>query len=379
MRIFATNQDIGSAHAMIPALKLLQFEGVEISLFSTKEAPARQAFLAFPVSRVASDLERPQMELNQSLMGSILDEVRPNLVMVGIGTNPNGIEKLALRAAIDRGIPTVAIIESWPHLWLENYGVRDRDLYLTATRVLVFDNYSKECLLDFGFKTDQVLVTGNPANDELTIMKAERKQVGSAFRNELKIGNNDKIFSYMVTNNLERGQLDIDEGDPRWLGFKESTVIIEFLQAVEAAKLYLPVQGILRIKPGREREPLEKLVQKYSPETFIVGEECKDGRRVILASDVVVGTTSTMLQTASFLDVLSVSYLPNLCCPDPQFANGLGIIKVIKDDGGLTKFLIELAQAPEKILLERDALMSVLIQDNATRLVATAIKSMDNG
>ena len=379
MRIFATNQDIGSANAMVPALKLLQSEGIEISLFSSKEAPARQAFLSFSGSRISSDLERPQTELNQLLMGSILDEVRPNLVMVGIGTNPNGVEKLALRAAMDRGISTVVIVESWPHLWLANYGIRDRDLYLGATRVLVFDSLSRRRLLEFGFKADQVVITGNPENDELAVMMPKRIEIGRALRNELMIGDSERVFTYAVTNNLEWGRLDIEESDPRWLGFKESTVITEFLRAVEKAKLYQPLRGILRIKPGRERAPLEELVKKYSPDTVIVGEECRDGRQVILASDVVVGTTTIMLQTASFLDVLSVSYLPNLCRPDQQFANGLGIIKVIKSDGGLTKFLMDLAQDSERIRLEREALMPVLIQTNATRQVATAIKTMDNG
>ena len=170
MRIFATNHDIGSANAMIPALRLLQSEGIEISLFSSREAPARQAFLTILGSGIAGDLEHSQADLNQSLVGSIFDEVQPDLVIGGIGTNPNGCEKLALRAAIDRAISTVVIVESWPHLWLANYGSRDRDLYLAVNRVLVFDNFSKMRLLEFGFKADQVVVTGNPENDELAIM-----------------------------------------------------------------------------------------------------------------------------------------------------------------------------------------------------------------
>jgi hypothetical protein len=319
-------------------------------------------------------LERPHHELNPRVLGKLFDEIQPDLVLVGISTNPDGVEKLALKAAKERHIATLAMIETWPHLWLTNYGTRDLELYLAVTRLLVFDEISKMHLLEKGFKENQVIVTGNPENDELPVLVAKRAEIEKSFKNKLGIDNEDKIFTYAITNNLESGQLDIDENDCRWLGFKESTVVIEFLQAVEAARSYQPLRGIIRIKKGRERAPFEALIREYSPSTIIVGEEVKDSRHIILSSDVIVGTTTIMLQTAAFMGVFPISYMPNLSRPDPQFANRLGIIKVIAREGELRQFLPEIARDRKIIDVEKSILTSVSIPTDSTRRVAAAIE-----
>lgn len=363
MKLLATNSDVGSANAMIPALKRIAGEPESsVITVATAGSPAFQAFSMAGFNPIdTADTER------------LLEEKDPDVVLVGIGTGDQTVEKVVLLAAVLKRIPVVVVVESWPHLWLVNYGQRDIPLYLRAIKVLAFNQLSRQRFLDAGFSPSQIEVTGNPENDELPRMFSRRVEIAAELRRQFGIGPDDLVFTCAITNNLERGRLDIEENDPRWFGFRESEVVTEFLQAVAEAKLFRPVHAVIRIKPGRERAPLEELAAEHCPNSPIVGEECRDGRRVILASDMVVGTTTIMLQTASLLGVLPVCFYPRLTREDPQFANSLGIIKQVRGEGRLREFII--AATRPRIELERQALVSIDVPTGSTERVVKAIKS----
>lgn len=336
MKIFATNRDIGGTNAMAPALKRLAERGHEIIALAVKSEPAFLGFSAYLPVRMPEYYGFSVLDREAMLM--VLDRERLDLLLAGISTFPDASGRYALEAAGD-SIPTVVIVEAWPHLWLANYGERDLPLYREATRVLAFDELSKEKFVEVGFRPEQVVVTGNPENDVLAEMRRQRVEIGSEFRRQFEIPNNSLLFTYCVTNNLEKGTIDIFPGDPKWCGFYETDTLSEFLRSVEKVSCFTSVSAVVRVKPGRERGPIEALARCHCRTVKVIGEEMRDGRPILCASDLVVGTTTIMLQTASFLGVPAVSYMPNLCREDPVVANILGAVQALYLDRDLGRLI----------------------------------------
>jgi hypothetical protein len=368
--ILATNRDIGSANAMIPALKVLQEKRWNVITLAQRTTPAFEAFQRAglnPMSRTECGEEKA---ITAPSMNRVLNTEKPDVVFVGISSLEETSEKTALAAAVEKKIPTAVIIETWPHLWLANFGRRDFHLYRQASKILAFDARAKEKLVETGFEEKQIEVTGNPSNDVLQRLKQYKARIRRAFRMQFAISESALVLTYAITSSLQEGQLDIPRDDPRWLGFRESENVREFLKAAKQ------VQAILRIKPGRDSAPFQELAREYCPTARVIGSECKDGRNVILGSDVVIGTTTTMLQIASFLGVLAISYMPRLCRPDPQIANTLSVVKPLYGNGELHEVICQLIQSPELIGTLKGKCVQVDIPGNASERVAEALEAL---
>ena len=367
---------MGSAQAMVPALQELIRRGYEVVTFGVVDTPGYKVFSGAGFNPKSPN-NYGQTTLTQSSMFTCLTIENPDLVLVGIATpDGNSSEKLALGVATATGINTACIIEAWPHLYLENYAKRDFELYKMVDKFMVFDEISKARMIEAGFLADRVVVTGVPTNDQLTVLRGKKKEARREFREKFKIPEAALLFTYAVTMNVKPGEVDIPHDDPRYMGFEESDVVQEFLRSVCEANAARDVRAIIRIKPGRDPEPFIEFARSLFPGKLVVGSEHRDGNQIICASDVMVGTTTIMLQTAAFLGVFPVSYMPSLNRPDPQIANTLGVVRALYEEGDLRNLLLDVATGVVNLELAMSRLAQVNLPTNATTKVADCIVSL---
>lgn len=323
-RILALNHDIGSVLAMIPALKVLGHE-FEIIPIARPESPAFGAF-----KQAGFD---PMWDFPINTLDEVCRELQPALIVVGLSTTQQGPETvmLGLKAehALEKSIPIAFIYETWPHGWMDR--TEKVELYKTADRVLVFDNFSRDEFVRKGFRPAEVVVTGNPANDDLAAMAARSWEISQETRRKLGVREFETVLLYCTTNQDAPECNGKDASHPRFLGFTESQVMqliftfTAMAQMRDLSRGSLPCTLWVRLHPAQSREEVENLIKLTGAKATIIGKEWPDGRPLLLAADVVFGTVTMMLQLAAFLGRPAYSCLPNLIKEDTIFSNHLGI------------------------------------------------------
>lgn len=352
--IFATNHDMGSAQAMVPALRKLKEMGLEVVTSAIPEAPAFGVF-------TAAGFE-PKMPSFDSMF--LTD--RPDLVLVGISVNDQGSEKLVLRAALDAEVPTAFIVETWPHRWLEVYGARDLPLYTRADLAMLPDDVSCEHMVSMGFNRTALAATGNPSQDSFATFAKDRVRHRAEMRDRLRIPEEAVVIQWSVALDLDDPEQD-KPGHTEWSGFCEKDSIKEFLTAIREVNVEKPLRkvvGVIRQKPTHGSTLVRGLIRDICPEViFDNGRET--GIPLILASDIVCGPVTMMVQNAAMLGVPGVFYLPDLCKPDPMIANKIGFTipkytrgdlrRLIRDAGHTMNLVETLHKSVRPIHLPTDA------------------------
>ncbi|MDP3784910.1 MAG: hypothetical protein Q8R12_02435 [bacterium] len=380
MKIFVTNDNAGSAFAMVPALLRLKSEGVEIVAFAEEVAPAFAVF-----KKAGFEPMAPRAPLGLDSMAAIINREKPDLIFVGVSDVDNGSEKMAIQVAAGASIPMVAIVESWPHKWLQNFASRDIPLYQKADAILVVDGIAKRKMVEAGFSSEQIVVTGNPGNDDLPVLRKELPRYRREMREKLGLSEEDFVFVYLLTNDLDNDEKwreeernlrkEIGSLDPEWLGFQEKSVVKEFFAAVRDARHpNVEFRALIRQKRGYGRNKLDAVIKKFNPRAVVDTDGYLQGRATMLAADVVIGTTTLMMETAAFLGLPTVSYLPGVSIEkDPKPTNHLGITMPVREWGGLDKLIRSIAEQPaavRELVRNKEA----LLPEDATGNVADFLR-----
>lgn len=332
--ILAVNHDMSSVQAMIPALQVLK-EEFNVVPITWPDSPAYATFkqAGFEPQSFFESRYHPERLVKRLLFDLRLN---PILVLLGVSTTNDGPETSFLKFKdcnpLMDYIPFVCIYETWPHGWL---GREDkRELYrCAADRVLVFDHFSREEFVRNGFDAQKVMVTGNPANDDLATMAAKSVEIREKTRKKLGAGPYDTVLLYCTTNQDAPENSGRDASNPRFLGFTEREVMELIFGFSAVVQLHLdrdwvshPTRLWVRIHPAQPRAEVEELIKKSGVEATIIGQEWPDGRPLLVAADAVFGTVTMMLQLAAFLGRPAFSCLPHLTKVDPLFCNKLGIV-----------------------------------------------------
>ncbi len=392
--VFATNHDMGSAQAMIPALLALRQEGYEIRTFAQHQGPLPDdptdpfstpptgqpqtpAYEIFEAAGLAPTCLRSHKSLvcDANFMSRVFRAIDPSVVLVGVSTQDDGSEKAALIAAKQAKIPVVVIIESWPHRWLEAYGNRDAGLYQQADAILLPDEISRKHMLEYGFKSKQLFVTGNPAQDSFVGHTLKRDAYRAAMRQRLGISNEAVLVQWAVSLDLDDPAQDRPD-HPEWCGFSEVDSLTEFLRAMsslEGSGSPVDVRGVIRQKPTHGSARVRRLIEEYCPSVSFDNERTT-GIPLLLASDVVCGAVTLMIQQAAMLGVLGVHYLPNLDRPDPMITNHFGLTLPRYQRGDLRNLIKTLAERPGYAAELWSKVQPFNLPTDATERVVTAIR-----
>ena len=119
----------------------------------------------------------------------ILRNIKPDLV---ISTNSPRSEKAALRASKYLNIPSLCLVDL--------FGVQEIDWLKVnghGTKICVIDNKVKNFLIENGRNADEIVVTGNPAFDEINTQK--NIEAGAKLRNKLDKGNKNTFFIFYAS------------------------------------------------------------------------------------------------------------------------------------------------------------------------------------
>lgn len=133
-------------------------------------------------------------------MQRVLRELRPDVL---VATNSPRSEHAAIVAAQTLGIPSLSMVDLFA---LPGDPYRERRVF--ADRITVLSEGTRRNLLEAGVPTERIVVTGNPAFDELAGPAAREAAV--RFRAERAWGDRPIV--------LWAGHMEPDDVDPRWAG-----------------------------------------------------------------------------------------------------------------------------------------------------------------
>ena len=342
--------------AAFPVLKGLEAMGHSVTVISTPSAPSLQLIANAGFSTIMlENFARWDDPAAQKAMEKHFGNM-PDCVLVGISDTDAGSEKTAVAAAGTWGIPTVVLIEGWPHMWLAAYDKRDTKLYQQRVqRVCVMDSLAQAKLLEVGYTQDQIVVTGNPFNDVLMDSLKDRNAARVQVYSQFNIASDALVIGYMTTgdpDNLKEER----PGHPEWLGHSEEDVLAEFLIALQAAKHQYPdraIEGIVRVKPHREGVRVKELIANLCPTAHFDNVDYQGRPFPLLASKVVVGRYTLMLEHAALLGIPTISYLPGLTDQSRQpIANKVGLLTALYGQGELATIIARIAKNRAQVLSE---------------------------
>lgn len=240
------------------------------------------------------------------------------LLLTSTSVNEVNFEKRYIAAARRQGIPSVAVLDFW-----SNYAARFGSEPILPDKIAVMDVQAREEMIAEGFDAERLVVTGQPAFDELlswgdTFTEQRCREVRSlvgATDGDLLVVFASQPFSILCQPGA--GQVFPSPG------YDERMVAALLLQGLETIADESSCKIVLAIRP-HPREDAANLRHLHSDRVRIhVGSE-GDSREAIVAADLVVGMNSALLVEACYLGCPVVSLQPNLKSADALPTNRRG-------------------------------------------------------
>jgi hypothetical protein len=311
--------DAGGASAVVPVVEILLSQpGYRVHSLLYREAQrvwAGRGLPFEPLKESTATQDATQM----------LTESRADLLLTGTSFNGIDLEKKFIAAARKLGVPSLAVLDFW-----SNYALRFSDpegtLVHLPDRIAVMDARALDEMVAAGFDARQLVITGQPALDDLIRYKETHTDERRAtLRAALGIQDEDRLVLF-ASQPLAAVFGDSSES-PLYLGYTEITVLDVLVRSLEsiARRHAQRINLIIRPHP-REREQSFEL---RSDSIRILVKSDGDSRELVLASDLVTGMTTMLLVESCFLGVPVVSLQPGLRTTDPLPTNRTGLSRPV--------------------------------------------------
>ena len=312
--IVAGSGDPGGANALGPVLETLRADGrtrVQALAYRHAREVWQRRGLAFE-------------ELAENSEGALQEAAQ--LVLTSTSLNGLDLEKQFVAAARMRGIPSLVVLDYWSK-YRERFSSDDGALDRLPDMIAVMDEQARAEMIVEGFDADQIVVTGQPAFDELPQWRADftdeqhravRAQFGVDADGLLVVFASQPFASYRGSDSTQSG----------YMGFEERAVAASLLRALEAAGATTAQPITLVIRP-HPRENLANFDHLRSARVRLQVTTDGDARAVVLAADLVVGMNSVLLVEACHLGCPVLSLQPNLRGADPLPSNRLGVSRAV--------------------------------------------------
>lgn len=276
-------RDPGEAGALIPVLKLLTQE--QINLIILADSRAKEAMQATDLGLFEVSPTHPL-----AVIASPCD-----LAVVGISDSPGSEVVITDSAHLDGDLV----------VWVSDFGRGsifrtykekfDFDPRVRPDYLLVVSDWVREqelANLPTGFDPSRVIVVGNPAFDDLADKKLNKDAIRQNNRAELDINEDQKLITYVGT---------LGETTPLAL-----QAIVDSLQQIGYENYRLAI----RRHPRDKDIPQERYDQITAPikEKLVDTSRWRDTDQAVIASDLVINTTSTVGDKAIYLDVPVVTF-----------------------------------------------------------------------
>jgi len=327
-KIIAASYHRGSANAISSVIIELINKG-EISVTVIGYGPAEKVFQDFDIDYKKVSFYGLK-DISVSSMIQLINKEKPDLILTGTACQDpdkkDVLEQTITLAARNLGIRSLAILD----FWLE-YKERFSDLFTDESfkflpdKIAVMDKIAVKEMLSKGFSREKLIITGNPYFDSLKKRAASfSREKRMALRK--KIGLDCRLLIFYATTCFERekkilGYWDLDN----------IKIISEVFSSLPKEKIGLVI-GLHSRLPQKDLRKITKYVGHTNPRIKVIGNV--DGRELILVSDLVLTSLSTVGLEAVLLNKPSLSLQPGLKKEDPFIVSKLGIIPVgyTKDD-----------------------------------------------
>ena len=306
--------DPGGARALVPVLRRLRDD--------EQVAPVNYAYHeALEILEARGVAVRPMPpDSDAATVRAILATEHPVGVLTGTSCNGRDLEKLFIAGAFELGIPSLALLDFWSG-YVCRFAAADGTLGYLPDTVAVMDARAQRELAAAGVPDDRIVVTGQPAFDELTEV---RQQFTAAHREEVRrslgVAPADLLIGFV---SQPLGELyRTTQGDARFLGYDEREVLGLVIDAVASLREVAarPVRLVIRCHPRESSSSFSSFENAWTR----VARADNDARAVAMSCDLVVGMNSALLLEACFLGCPVLSVQPGLRGRDALPSNASG-------------------------------------------------------
>lgn len=311
--IFAISGDPGGANALAPVIEALRARGCAVEARAYRHAIQVWERRGLDCTAWPEDLAPALPADTQLLLTS---------------TSLNGLdfEKHFVVQANARSIPSLTVLDYWSK-YRERFSRDGGALNAQPELMAVMDEQAREEMIAAGFAADRLVVTGQPAFDDLarwrTGFTAERRR---EIRTSLGVGEQDSLVIFVSQPFARfRGQ---GASQPDFMGYDEHSVVALLVAALERAAAESGRAISLLIRPHPRENP-DDFASLRSDHVRIQISGAGDAREVVCAADLVVGMNTVLLVEACHLGCLVVSLQPNMRGLDPLPTNRQDISRAV--------------------------------------------------
>jgi hypothetical protein len=312
--------DPGAGNAVAPVIEALHTEGrVTVKALAYRETCALWAKRHLTFDKVDEGIPR-------AALGHLLGNPKASLLLTGTSHNSIDLEREFIAVARKREVPSLAVLDFW-----SNYVLRFSDgnghLGCMPDRIAVMDEWAREEMVAAGFDPGRLVITGQPALDDLALLRSQftlaRRQVILE-----ELGARPDEFLVLFASQPLSYLYGTDRADPLYPGFDERGVLDMLLIVLDqlAEEKGQRITFIIRPHPREKPESFSNLRSKA---VRIVVSKRGEPRDLALAADLVIGMNSMLLVETCYLGCLTVSLQPGLRLPDTLPTNRLGLSRAI--------------------------------------------------
>ncbi|HEV7501966.1 MAG TPA: hypothetical protein VGQ33_18255, partial [Vicinamibacteria bacterium] len=283
--------DAGSAAVLLPAVAEMAARGHTVEVHASGPALAQWRKAGGASAREQAEPVSP--DVARLALGSA------SVLVSGAGVF-NTIEHAFRRAALDRGLPSVALIDFWGRV--EDRFSRPHGRTRESARpdlACALDEANRRELLAAGFPDGQVAVTGSAHLEAVARDLAEAALSRGSWRRDLGVAAEEKLVLF-VSEPFEPE--DRDAAGRSRLGYDQASTLQAVLRAVDVVAESTGSRAcvVARPHPRETGTALAEVAARWSsPRVRACLVSDGDARRFVVAADVVAGMTSVVLIEAA--------------------------------------------------------------------------------
>jgi hypothetical protein len=310
--IIAVAGDPGGANALAPIIEALTHDPtVHLHPFAYNEACTIWRMRGI-------DFETLPENFQDNEITRILQDIRPRLLLAATSYNTKEYEKYFIKAARDQNIPSLSILDFWA-LYSVRFNDEKGNLVFLPDRIAVMDEQAKMEMIGEGFEPEKLVITGQPAFDELKFWKQKfnhdsRKKI----HNNLGIHKDNLIVVF-----VSEPYVNDAPGEMFYPGYRKEDVLNTLIEILDEINDQCDRNIVLVIRPHPRENPRDFDKYKGLSIRVIVSEE-DHSRNIVMSADLVSGMTSNLLVESCYLGCIVVSLQPNACTDDPVITNRSG-------------------------------------------------------
>jgi hypothetical protein len=318
-RIVAIAGDPGGAAAVAPVLELLRQEGCPLHALAYRQAVASWRGRGLDVDELPHSTDLAQAEQRLRDLGA-------NILLSATSDNGVNLEKPFFAAARRLGVPSLAVLDHWMNYRLRFANDKGELVYL-PDRIAVMDELAREEMLAEGLDAGRLVVTGQPAFDELaSFRQSATVQQRQAIRQLLGVAADERMV--LFASEPISTMCGTEPSQPLYPGYTEQTVLGDVAEALGRIAERRTEKIVLVVRPHPLDNPEKLCVCADAPLRVVVDGRGK-GREVVLAADLVTGMTTVLLVEASLLGCVVLSVQPGLRSADALPTNRWGVSRGI--------------------------------------------------